>query len=97
MESVLLTEGRTYAYLYLSLLKKLQRVDTMQSLLVLITDALLGSLSHSSTSCVSDTSFLDHEERISLFIDTAQVDPDLPYTPLLRYISVTKPIRSIHI
>ena len=49
MESVLLTEGRTYAYLYLSLLKKLQRVDTMQSLLVLITDALLGSLSHSST------------------------------------------------
>lgn len=46
MESVLLTEGSTYAYLYLSLLKKLQRVDTMQSLLVLITDALLGSISH---------------------------------------------------
>lgn len=97
MESVLLTEGRTYAYLYLSLLKKLQRVDTMQSLLVLITDALLGSLSHLSTSCVSNTSYLDHEERISLFIDTAQVDPDLPYTPLLRYISATNPIRSIHI
>lgn len=94
MESVLLTEGRTYAYLYLSLLKKLQRVDTMQSLLVLITDALLGSLSHSSISCVSNTSFLDHEERIPLFIDTAQVDPDLPYAPLLRYISITKPIRS---
>ena len=46
MESVLLSEGRTYALLYLSLLKKLQRVDTMQCLLVLITDALLGPLSH---------------------------------------------------
>ena len=88
MESVLLTEGRAYAYLYLSLLKKLQRVDTMQSLLVLITDALLGLLFHSSTSCVSNTSYTDHEERISLFIDTAKVDPDLPYTPLLRYISL---------
>ena len=96
MESVLLTEGRTYAFLYLSLLKKLQRVDTMQCLLVLITDALLGSLSHPFFSCVSNMSYLDHEERISLFIDTAQVDPDLPYTPLLRYISATKPIRSIH-
>ncbi|KAF8803618.1 ATPase, V1 complex, subunit H [Phlegmacium glaucopus] len=71
MESVLLSEGRTYAFLYLSLLKKLQRVDTMQCLLVLITDALL-----------------DHEERISLFIDTAQVDPDLPYAPLLRSLDV---------
>ncbi|TFK42799.1 armadillo-type protein [Crucibulum laeve] len=40
IESVLLSEGRTYALLYLSLLKKLQRVDTMQCLLVLIADAL---------------------------------------------------------
>lgn len=95
MESVLLTEGRTYAFLYLSLLKKLQRVDTMQCLLVLITDALLGSLSQPFISCVFNMSYLDHEERISLFIDTAQVDPDLPYTPLLRYISATKPLRSI--
>ncbi|PPQ64691.1 hypothetical protein CVT26_002781 [Gymnopilus dilepis] len=39
-EAVLLSEGRTYAVLYLSLLKKLQRVDTMQYLLILITDAL---------------------------------------------------------
>ncbi|KAF9557693.1 ATPase, V1 complex, subunit H [Agrocybe pediades] len=39
-EAVLLSEGSTYAYLYLSLLKKLQRVDTMQCLLILITDAL---------------------------------------------------------
>ena len=42
VDSVLLSEGKTYAYLYLSLLKKLQRVDTMQSLLSLIGDALLG-------------------------------------------------------
>lgn len=42
VESVHLSEGRTYAYLYLSLLKKLQRVDTMQYLLVLAADALQG-------------------------------------------------------
>lgn len=40
IESVLLSEGSTYTLLYLSLLKKLQRVDTMQCLLVLIADAL---------------------------------------------------------
>jgi len=45
VDSVLLSEGRTYALLYLSLLKKLQRVDTMQSLLFLIGDALLGECS----------------------------------------------------
>ena len=39
---MLLSEGGTYALLYLSLLKKLQRVDTMQYLLVLIADALAG-------------------------------------------------------
>lgn len=42
-EPLLLSEGRTYILLYLSLLKKLQRIDTMQSLLILITDALLGT------------------------------------------------------
>ena len=36
-----------------------------------------------------NTSYLDHEERVSLFIDTAEVDPDLPYTPLLRYVDVS--------
>ncbi|EAU88406.1 MSTP042 [Coprinopsis cinerea okayama7 len=39
-EAVLLSEGPAYALLYLSLLKKLQRIDTMQCLLVLIADAL---------------------------------------------------------
>jgi V-type H+-transporting ATPase subunit H len=89
MESVLLTEGRTYAFLYLSLLKKLQRVDTMQCLLVLITDALLGSLSRCPSVLFLNSSYLDHEERISLFIDTAEADPDFPYAPLLRYVSVS--------
>lgn len=42
VEAVHLSEGRTYAHLYLSLLKKLQRVDTMQCLLVLTADALQG-------------------------------------------------------
>ncbi|KIM49008.1 hypothetical protein M413DRAFT_21307 [Hebeloma cylindrosporum] len=40
VEALLLSEGRTYSLLYLSLLKKLQRVDPIQCLLVLITDAL---------------------------------------------------------
>ncbi|KAK7043755.1 H(+)-transporting V1 sector ATPase subunit H [Paramarasmius palmivorus] len=40
IESLLLSDGQTYALLYLRLLKKLQRVDTMQSILVLIADAL---------------------------------------------------------
>jgi len=42
-ESLLLSDGQTYASLYLGLLKKLQRVDTLQSILVLIADALTGT------------------------------------------------------
>ncbi|OJA12032.1 hypothetical protein AZE42_02042 [Rhizopogon vesiculosus] len=41
VESIHLSDGQTYALLYLRLLKKLQRVDTMQCLLVLIADTLL--------------------------------------------------------
>ncbi|KAK2467087.1 hypothetical protein APHAL10511_001345 [Amanita phalloides] len=67
VENCLLTEGRVYALLYLRLLKKLQRIDTMQCLLVLIADALS-----------------DHDERIPLFQQTTESDPDLPYTSLLR-------------
>lgn len=67
VENCLLTEGRTYALLYLRLLNKLQRIDTMQCLLVLIADALT-----------------DHDERIPLFQQTSESDPDLPYTSLLR-------------
>ncbi|KAJ7286026.1 ATPase V1 complex subunit H [Mycena rebaudengoi] len=40
IESLLLSECPTYALLYLRLLKKLQRVDTMQCILVFIADAL---------------------------------------------------------
>ncbi|KIO27114.1 hypothetical protein M407DRAFT_73717 [Tulasnella calospora MUT 4182] len=41
VQSILVTDGPTYATLYLKLLKKLVRVDTMQYLLVMIGDALL--------------------------------------------------------
>ncbi|KAJ3563189.1 hypothetical protein NP233_g9103 [Leucocoprinus birnbaumii] len=67
VESVLLSEGSTYAQLYLGLLKKVVRSDTQQCLLVWVADALT-----------------DHEERIPLFTRTQQVDPDLPYLPLLK-------------
>lgn len=43
-ESILLSDGKAYAQLYLRLLKKLERVDTLQSILVLIGDALIGKL-----------------------------------------------------
>ncbi|KAH9951506.1 ATPase V1 complex subunit H [Amylocystis lapponica] len=39
-ESLLLSDGQSYAALYLRLLKTLQRVDTQQCILVLIADAL---------------------------------------------------------
>ncbi|TDL27231.1 ATPase, V1 complex, subunit H [Rickenella mellea] len=39
-EPLLISDGRTFALLYLSLLKKLNRTDTMQCILVLIADAL---------------------------------------------------------
>jgi hypothetical protein len=44
IESILVTDGPQYALLYLTLLKKIERVDTMQSILVLIGDALQGSI-----------------------------------------------------
>ena len=43
VESILLSEGQTYALLYLRLLKKFQAVDTLQCILVLITDAIAGA------------------------------------------------------
>jgi V-type H+-transporting ATPase subunit H len=41
-ESLLLSDGKTYAFLYLGLLKKLTRDDTVSCILVLIGDALAG-------------------------------------------------------
>ena len=45
IESLLLSEGPTYAQLYLRLLKKLQGVDAQRCILVLIADALAGEFS----------------------------------------------------
>lgn len=44
IEALLLSDGPTYALLYLRLLNKLQRIDTMQCILVYIADALSGAL-----------------------------------------------------
>ena len=84
MESILLSDGRTYARLYLRLLKKLNRVDPMQCILVLIADSIAGTrLNRSPYRCgLKDT--LDHDERISLFTSASDEDPELPYDPLLR-------------
>ena len=87
-EGILLSEGRTYALLYLNLLKKLQRVDTISWILVLIADAITGML----VCCVllaggmlMGVGGTDHDERIPLFTAAAHTDPELPYGPLLRY------------
>lgn len=42
-ESLLLSDGQTYALLYLRLLKKLTRDDTVSCILVLVGDALSGT------------------------------------------------------
>lgn len=50
IDSILLSDGQSYALLYLRLLNKLQRIDTMQCILVYIADALLGKyLEHDSS------------------------------------------------
>lgn len=43
VESLLVTEGQAYATLYLRLLGKLVRIDTLQFILVMIADALTGA------------------------------------------------------
>jgi V-type H+-transporting ATPase subunit H len=45
VDMILLSEGQAYALLYLSLLKKLVRLDTIQYILVMVSDALLGAYS----------------------------------------------------
>ena len=84
VESLLLSEGRTYSFLYLSLLKKLQRVDPIQCLLVLITDALQGRWQLQTFLSPTSNAIEDHDERIPLFLKAAESDPELPYLPLLR-------------
>ena len=86
VESTLLSDGQSYALLYLRLLKKLVRPDTQQCLLVLIADALAGTFLH-PLACMDVATLrniIDHEERIPLFMRTSQEDPELPYGPLLR-------------
>ncbi|KAJ8488283.1 hypothetical protein ONZ51_g3645 [Trametes cubensis] len=78
VETLLTSDGPTYAALYLRLLKKLQRVDTQSCILVLIADAL--------TDRTTLLLLLDHEERIPWFTNASQSDPELPYGPLLRIL-----------
>ena len=52
VESLLLSNGPQYASLYLRLLKNLNRVDTMQYILVLIGDALTGAPSAGVCMCI---------------------------------------------
>ncbi|KIJ27416.1 hypothetical protein M422DRAFT_37773, partial [Sphaerobolus stellatus SS14] len=72
IESILVTNGQTYVQLYLNLLKKLVRVDTLQWLLVVVADSLT-----------------DHEERLPLFTNAREWDPELPYGPLLRALDTS--------
>jgi V-type H+-transporting ATPase subunit H len=78
------TDGPQYALLYLTLLKKIERVDTMQNILVSIGDVLVGT-SANRVNRATTLSARDHDERIPLFLDASKIDPELPYTPFLKY------------
>ncbi|KAG8812638.1 H(+)-transporting V1 sector ATPase subunit H [Serendipita sp. 399] len=82
VESILVTDGPQYALLYLTLLKKIERVDTMQNILVLMGDCLLG-IAHIGQLDTADYR-PDHDERVELFLNTAKIDPELPYIPFLK-------------
>jgi hypothetical protein len=84
IDSILLSDGQSYALLYLRLLNKLQRVDTMQCILVYIADALLGKYFKCDPSSPCPDNILDHDERIPLFTRASETDPELPYGALLR-------------
>lgn len=85
IDSILLSDGQSYALLYLRLLNKLQRIDTMQCILVYIADALLGQSSQNVIYLpLFPDNIPDHDERIPLFTRTSETDPDLPYGALLR-------------
>lgn len=84
IDSILLSDGQSYALLYLRLLNKLQRVDTMQCILVYIADALWGKYFKQDPPPPYPDSVLDHDERIPLFTRTSETDPELPYGALLR-------------
>jgi V-type H+-transporting ATPase subunit H len=83
-ESILVTDGRQYALLFLNLLQKLARADTMQNILVLIGDALTGWSEYGGKTTRADVRTADHDERIPLFLDAAKLDPELPYAPFLK-------------
>lgn len=84
-ESLLLNDGPTYALLYLRLLKKLTRDDTVSAILVLMGDALAGEwLLVDELVEAYWVSYVDHDERIPLFTKSVESDPDLPYVPLLK-------------
>lgn len=87
-------EGETYAALYIRLLNKLSRNDTLQFILVLLADFIAGpspplpplpSFSNSICPCLAD-----REERITLLIN----QPDSPYPPLLKCAAPEHPAPS---
>lgn len=84
---MLATDGQAFSSLYLLLLKKVQRVDTMHLILVLIADALQGHPAFQSPR-TQLTLCPDHEERIPMFVKSGETDPDMPYGPLLKCVNL---------
>jgi hypothetical protein len=56
----------------------------MQNILVLIGDALTGWYGYRLQMTMAYVRTSDHDERITLFLDAAKLDPELPYTPFLK-------------
>lgn len=71
---IIATQGQQYARLYIDLLRKLQRVDTVQAVLVSINDMLVQN---------------DPTTTIPLFHDLATSEhPDDPYGPLINVLGM---------
>ncbi|RCH90842.1 H(+)-transporting V1 sector ATPase subunit H [Rhizopus azygosporus] len=71
LEPIMTEHGRYYALLYLELMQKLARVDTLQKVLVLIHDMLN-----------------EHEERIYLFHEAKKDNPEFPFGPFHKVLSI---------
>jgi V-type H+-transporting ATPase subunit H len=75
-------KGETYAKLYIDLLRKLQRVDTVQSVLVAIAEMLSGGCTLKHVLTLDPTTIpLFHNLRSEEF-------PSDPYGPIVKCLSI---------
>ncbi|TXT05914.1 hypothetical protein VHUM_03675 [Vanrija humicola] len=77
--SVFATQGPQYAKLYIDLLRKLQRVDTVQAVLVSISNMLAD------------------QSTIAYFHDLSKTDPQDPYQPIVKCLTMDTDEEFVHL